>query len=366
MSNKIRVAVLFGGRSAEHEISLLSAKSVIDAIDKNKYELVLIGINKTGEWFLYDDINHCLLNADNAKHIQLKSTHENVTMVPREVGNSLVSLSGRSLNRPVDVVFPLLHGPFGEDGTVQGLLKLANIPFVGASVLASSIAMDKDVMKRLFRDAGIPTAKFLTYQRHQENELDFEIIKETLGLPFFVKPANLGSSVGISKIKSKDEFQQKVKHAFQFDRKILFEEYIECREFECSILGNDHLMVSLPGELIPRHEFYTYEAKYLDDNGADFEIPANISETDRNRIQDLAQRAYRVLCCEGMARVDLFLKANGELYLNEINTIPGFTAISMYPKMWAASGLPYPALIDKLIELALDRFIKEQALQVNF
>lgn len=366
MFKKIRVGILFGGKSAEHEVSLLSAKSVIQAMDKNKYEAILIGINKSGEWFLQEDLTRCLLNADNAKLIQLKKTNEGVALVPKEAGHPLVSLSGRALNQPLDVVFPILHGSFGEDGTVQGLLKLANLPFVGAGVLGSAVGMDKDVMKRLLREAGLPVAQFLTFSQHQRDSLQFETIKTALGLPFFVKPANSGSSVGISKVKSEADFEEKVELAFQFDRKILFEQFIPGREIECSVLGNEQPIASLPGELIPQHEFYSYEAKYLDENGALFEIPAKLPQDVIHNIQQLAIQAYETLCCEGMARVDMFLKADGQLFINELNTIPGFTKISMYPKMWEASGLPYSQLIDTLIELAIDRFKKEQNLKTTF
>ncbi len=362
---KIRVGVLFGGKSAEHEISLLSAKSVIEAMDKDKYEVVLIGINKSGEWFLHENLDRCLKHADNAKLIQLQEANEGVTLVTREMGNPLVSLSGRALNRTLDVIFPILHGTYGEDGTIQGLLKLVNIPFVGSGVLASAVGMDKDVMKRLLRDAGIPTAKFITVNFEAAKKLSFEQIEKTLGLPFFVKPANLGSSVGISKVKSKDEFEEKVAFAFQFDHKILIEEFIPGREIECSVLGNENPIASLPGEIIPQHEFYSYEAKYLDENGALFEIPAQLSEKEIQDIQSLAIETYQVLCCEGMARVDMFLQKDGRVVLNELNTIPGFTKISMYPKMWAATGLSYPDLIDRLIELAIERFQKEQKLKTT-
>jgi D-alanine-D-alanine ligase len=363
MTKKIRVGILFGGKSAEHEISLLSAKSVVEAMDKQKYEIVLIGINKSGEWFLHEDINRCLANANNPKLVQLQAPKENVTLVAREMGSPLVSLSGNVLDRPLDVIFPILHGTYGEDGTVQGLLKLANIPFVGAGVLSSAIAMDKDVMKRLFRDAGIPTANFLTFSINQHKTMNFEQIVQTLGCPFFIKPANLGSSVGISKVKNKAEFAKKVAYAFQFDRKILIEEFIQGREIECSVLGNEEPIASLPGELIPQHEFYSYEAKYLDENGALFEIPARLTESEIETIQSLAIKAYQTLCCEGMARVDMFLQKDGRVVLNELNTIPGFTKISMYPKMWEASGLLYADLIDRLIKLAIDRFEKEQNLK---
>ncbi len=366
MSSKIRVGVLFGGKSAEHEISLLSARSVVNAMDKNKYDVVLIGINKAGEWFLHQDIERCLSNAEDAKLIQLKPVKENVALVPKESGHPLISLSNEKLPHAIDVIFPVLHGTYGEDGTVQGLLKLANIPFVGAGVLASAVGMDKDVMKRLFRDAGIPTAKFLSATKYTIKNFSFEKVVEKLGLPFFVKPANLGSSVGISKIKSKQDFEEKVAFALQYDNKILFEEFIPGREIECSVLGNEAPIASLPGEVIPQHEFYSYEAKYLDDKGALFDIPAKLPEDLIKKIQTLAIKAYSTLCCEGMARVDMFLKQNGEVYLNELNTIPGFTRISMYPKMWEASGLPYPALIDRLIDLALERFENEQKLKTTF
>lgn len=366
MVKKIRVGMLFGGKSAEHEISLLSAKSVIDAIDKNKYEVVLLGIDKSGEWFLHDDLNLCLVNASDANLIHLGVVKEGVAVIPKEAGSPLVSLSGRTLNQSIDVVFPILHGTYGEDGTVQGLLKLANVPFVGAGVLASAVAMDKDVMKRLLRDAGIRIAKFLTFTDPAASTLNFNHIKKELGLPFFVKPANLGSSVGVSKVKSEAEFHEKITLAFQYDRKILIEEYIAGREIECAVLGNDNPIASLPGELIPQHEFYSYEAKYLDENGAFFEIPAKLSGKRVSEIQALSIQAFKTLCCEGMARVDMFLKENGEVVLNEINTIPGFTRVSMYPKMWASSGLSYPDLIDKLIEFALERFEKEQNLTTTF
>lgn len=366
MSKKIRVGVLFGGRSAEHEISLLSARSVVGAMDTEKYEVVLIGINKTGEWFLHEDLNKALLNADNPELIALHQAEENVTLVAKESGNPLVSLSGKKLNQPLDVVFPVLHGTYGEDGTIQGLLKLANIPFVGAGVLGSAVGMDKDVMKRLMRDAGIPIANFVTIHKASLNTVNFKEIEKLLGLPLFIKPANLGSSVGISKVKTEAEFFEKINLAFEFDHKVLIEEYIPGREIECSVLGNEHPIASLPGELIPQHEFYSYQAKYLDDNGALFEIPAKLSEEETKKIQSLAIKTYQTLCCEGMARVDSFLRKDGSVVVNELNTIPGFTRISMYPKMWEVSGLSYPHLIDRLIELALERFSRDQTLKTTY
>lgn len=365
MAKKIRVGVLFGGKSAEHEISLLSAKSVIEAMDREKYEPVLIGIHKSGEWFLHGDIEQALLHTDNAKLVQLHQKKENVTLVPKSEGYGLVNLSGATLNQPLDVIFPILHGTHGEDGTIQGLLKLANIPFVGAGVLGSAVGMDKDVMKRLLRDAGIPIAKFLTFSATTIKKTSFNQIKQELGLPFFVKPANAGSSVGISKIKEEESFEEKIAWALEYDHKIVLEECIAGREVECSVLGNEEPIASLPGEIIPQHEFYSYEAKYLDEQGAYFEIPAKLTEEQISNIQAIAIRSYEVLCCEGMARVDVFLQKDGQVIVNEINTIPGFTRISMYPKLWEVSGLSYPHLIDRLIQLALERFARDQKLNTT-
>ncbi len=361
MSRKIRVAILFGGQSAEHEVSLQSAKNVAAAIDRQKYDAVLIGIDKKGRWYLNDE-SKFLLQADNPKLIKLAPAGENLALVPGRQDAGLIAVGGDETIGPIDVVFPVLHGPFGEDGTVQGLLKLANVPFVGAGVLGSAVGMDKDVMKRLLRDAGIPIANFLVFKRSGADEIDFDAVKDCLGLPVFVKPANLGSSVGISKVKSESQFHEAVSLAFECDNKILVEEYIQGREIECSVLGNDNPIVSVPGEIIPQHEFYSYEAKYIDENGAVFDIPARLSDKTTKKVQDYAIKTFRVICCEGMARVDFFLKDNDEIIVNEINTIPGFTKISMYPKLWEASGISYSKLIDRLIELAIERFKSEQEL----
>lgn len=379
--NKIRVGILFGGRSAEHEISLLSAKNIIESIDREKYEPVLIGIGKEGKWYL-EGQSEFLLNANNPKLIALNKSQTSVALTPWKE------------ERNLDVIFPVLHGPYGEDGTVQGLLKLAGVPFVGASVIGSAVGMDKDVMKRLLRNAGILVAKFLVINKprvilvsnpakpegasriskrakrswtsQDDGKLTFKNVKKQLGLPFFVKPANLGSSVGISKVKSEKEFANAVKAAFLYDRKILIEQYIEGREIECSVLGNENPIVSLPGEVIPSHEFYSYEAKYIDENGAKLMIPAKLADAVIKQVQDLAISAFKTLCCEGMARVDFFLAKTGKVYVNEINTIPGFTKISMYPKLWEASGIPYTDLIDRLIQLAIERFEREKSLKTSY
>lgn len=286
---------------------------------------------------------------------------ENLAPVPGRQDAGLIVVGGDQTIGPIDVVFPVLHGPFGEDGTVQGLLKLANVPFVGAGVLGSAVGMDKDVMKRLLREAGIAIADFVVFNRSRADEIDFEIVKGRLGLPFFVKPANLGSSVGISKVESESQFHEAVSLAFEYDNKILVEEYIAGREIECSVLGNKNPIASVPGEVIPQREFYSYEAKYIDENGAVLEIPAKLDDKTTKKVQDCAIKTFKALCCEGMARVDLFVK-DDDVIVNEINTIPGFTNISMYPKLWAESGISYSELIDKLIELAIERFNTERKL----
>jgi D-alanine-D-alanine ligase len=355
---KIKVGIIFGGKSAEHEISLRSAKNVIEALDRSKYESVLIGINKDGQWFLVD--NKKFLSSQIFKFN--KKIDKAVALVPQSNGR-LIDLKTGRLVKVVDVVFPILHGPFGEDGTLQGLLKLANIPFVGASVLGSAVGMDKDVMKRLLREAGLPIGKFLTIT---ENDIPtYEKVIKNLGQPFFIKPANMGSSVGVSKVKDKKDYQKAIQEAFNYDLKIILEENIVGREIECAILGNDDPRASIPGEVIPSHDFYSYEAKYLDKNGARLEIPAKLSGQLIKKVQALAIKTFQILNCEGFGRVDSFLRENGDILVNEINTIPGFTSISMYPKLWEASGISYPDLIDKLIQLAFERFEKEKKLKTT-
>lgn len=393
MNKKIRVAILFGGRSAEHEVSLQSAKSIIDAIDKEKYDVVLIGIDKKGKWLLNDSDSY-LIHADNPKLIKLNASNKRLSINPgdedalstfdeeyqpdvitvaqrdmetqqKKEGITVVPIEPQTQNLgSVDVIFPVLHGTFGEDGTIQGLFKLLDIPFVGAGVLGSAVGMDKDVMKRLLRDAGIPIARFRAVKKGER--VTFDEIQKELGMPCFVKPANLGSSVGVSKVKTKEEFEKAMDDAFLYDQKILFEEYIKGREIECSVLGNENPIASLPGVVIPTHEFYSYDAKYIDEDGAGLKIPADLPEQTIKKVQEMAIQAFRVLCCEGMARVDMFLADDGKLYLNEINTIPGFTKISMYPKLWEATGIPYTELIDRLISLAIARHQVNKRLKTSF
>lgn len=322
-TSKIRVAVLFGGKSAEHEVSLRSAKNVIAALDPKKYAVTQIKISKEGKGYPFE-----------------------------------ASLRG------VDVVFPVLHGPLGEDGTVQGLLKLANVPFVGPSVLGSAVGMDKDVAKRLLRDAGIPVADFLIATK--ASPIGFAAARKRLRLPLFVKPANMGSSVGVYKVRNEKEFKKALAESFAFDTKILIEEFIRGREMECAVLGNEKPVASVVGEVIPHHDFYSYEAKYVDENGAGLDIPAKISKSAMKKIQALAVKTCQTLCCEGMSRVDFFLRDDGVAIVNEINTIPGFTSISMYPKLWEASGIPPRKLVDTLISLAIERFKRDAKLRTAY
>lgn len=363
MSDKLNVGILFGGRSAEHEVSLQSAKNVFDAIDKTKFNPVLIGIDKKGRW-LSSDPAKFLLNSEDPKLIKLNAASDSVALLPASDGE-MINLSASSEKRAINVVFPILHGTFGEDGTVQGLLKLANIPFVGPSVLGSAVGMDKDVMKRLLLQAGLPIGQFLSV-KSTDKLPTYSEVESKLGAPFFIKPANMGSSVGISKVHNESEYAEAVKVAFDFDTKIVIEEFIKGREIECAVLGNAEPQASVPGEIIPSHEFYSYEAKYIDESGAAMEIPAKLDEATVKLVQEYAVKTFQALECEGLSRVDVFLKENGEIIVNEINTIPGFTKISMYPKLWEASGISYTDLISRLIELAIERFEREQKLKTDY
>lgn len=366
--SKIRVAIIFGGKSAEHEVSLQSAKNIYDAIDREKYEPVLIGIDKNGKWLLSSN-NEYLLNADNPKLISLNKNSSPITFAPESNGviSDLENIKIENIKsrHAIDVAFPILHGPMGEDGTVQGFLKLANIPFVGAGVLGSAVGMDKDVMKRILRDAGIPIGRFVSLV-DGDTIPEFSDIANAFGVPFFIKPANMGSSIGVSKVTDEISYEQAVSLAFSFDLKIIIEEFIEGREIECAVLGNRKLIASVIGEIKPGHDFYSYEAKYIDEKGAELDIPANISEEISARAQKIALDTFKALGAEGLARVDMFLKANGDILVNEINTIPGFTKISMYPKLWEASGISYTDLIDKLIQLAIEKSNQEKRLRTSY
>lgn len=352
ISNKrLRVGILFGGRSGEHEVSLASAASVIRALDPEKYETVPIGISKDGRWLVGSGAQKMLPEV-------LKSG-ERISLPPDPTVAALVPLSqsaGQS-SVTVDVVFPVLHGTFGEDGTVQGLLELAGLPYVGAGVLASAVGMDKDVQKRLFKEEGLPIVPFLAVARSEweRNAAKvFRDVKKKFRFPVFVKPATLGSSVGMTRVKAAHELTAAMDAAAQFALKIIVERAVNAREIEVSVLGNHEIRASIPGEIVPHRDFYDYAAKYLEE-GTRLVIPAPLTKSQVARFQDYAVRAFRAIDGAGMARCDFFLERHsGKIFLNELNTIPGFTSISMYPKMWEASGLPYPKLIDRLIELALE------------
>ena len=384
---KVRVGVLFGGRSGEHEVSLLSAASVVNAIDKEKYEVVPIGITKDGRWLTAAAAEALLQGKphDESKHLRagdpdatpgaaVLASGEAVVVPPEPVhpanrsltpfqsdATSLRRASDRAIN--VDVIFPVLHGTFGEDGTIQGLLELADIPYVGAGVLGSAAGMDKDIMKALFRSAGLPIVKHVTILRSDwdtDPKKTEKIVDRAVKYPVFVKPANLGSSVGISKARTKKELGPAIYEAAKFDRKIVIEQGVggakhKAREIECSVLGNDRPQASLPGEIVPIKEFYDYAAKYLDE-GSELIIPAKLTKAEIKKVQELAVRAFQAVDCAGLARVDFLMDPKTrKLFVNEINTMPGFTAISMYPKLWAASGLSYADLIDRLVQLGIER-----------
>ncbi len=361
LTKKINLAIVFGGRSAEHEVSVISARNIFEAIDKKKYDITLIGIDRLGQWRFVDGED--LLSEADILDKQKKAGKNNFLAYPYTKEGNFFIKTGTG-EKKIDVVFPVLHGTYGEDGSIQGLLKMFNVPFVGPSVLGSAIGMDKDISKRILRDAGIPIAKFVAFDRSEMGEISFAKTKKMLGLPVFVKPANLGSSVGINKVKDEIGFVRAVKEAFAYDDKIIIEENIRGKEIECSIIGNEAPMASIIGEIIPNHDFYSYEAKYLDQNGSRMSIPANISKPIAERIRKMAIKVFKTLCCEGMGRVDFFLTEMGDIFVNEINTIPGFTSVSMYPKLLEKTGISYPNLIDKLIGLAIKRKLREDNLRV--
>ena len=354
---KVRVGVIFGGQSGEHEISLMSAQSVMQVMDKEKYEVVPIGITREGRWLTGGDPLKELTGGQMTMRKLLQSP---VASYPDSGMKRGLAPGARRLGIPrVDVIFPLLHGPMGEDGTVQGLLELADIPYVGAGVMASAVGMDKAIMKDIFRAHGLPVAPYLVFGRSEWERDPMAVMAQVetrLGFPCFVKPANLGSSVGITKVHGHVELDTAIAAAASFDRKVLVEAAVpQAREIECAVLGNDDPVASVPGEVKPAREFYDYEAKYFDER-TQLIVPAPLPEALSARVSDLAVGAFRAVDCAGMARVDFLLSGEtGELYLSEINTIPGFTAVSMYPKMWEASGLAYQELIDRLIQLALER-----------
>ena len=376
---KLRIGIIYGGRSGEHEVSLASAAAVFKNLDPQRYEAVPIKIEKDGRWTLAD--RPPLLDKAAEAIADTRAGRDGTGVAPREAhltaqpggdtlitidrGSSTPSVSGLAL----DVIFPVLHGPYGEDGTVQGLLELANVPYVGAGVLASAVGMDKAAMKLAFAAKGLPICDYEVVLKHDWQRDERAVLQQVvnrLGFPVFVKPANLGSSVGISKAKHVAELRTAIKLAAEFDRKVVVEAAVpQAREIEVAVLGNDEPEASVPGEIIPSGEFYDYEAKYISDDSRAV-IPANLTDAQTAEIRRLAIEAYKSIDCSGLARVDFLLAGDsGVLYLNELNTLPGFTTISMYSKMWAASGLAYPQLIDRLIALALERHAEKQQLRTS-
>lgn len=329
--SKIKLAIIYGGKSSEHEVSKMSARNVVDAVSKEKYDVTEIYISEQGEWFVSEKVIEPL-----------------------------------TFLKTFEVVFPVLHGQYGEDGTMQGLLKLADVAFVGPSVLGSAAGMDKDVMKRLCREAGISVAPGTVLHKKDRNSISFETLEKDFGYPMFVKPANMGSSVGVHKADNREELVAAIDDAFLYDIKILIEKAIQGQEVETAILGNENPQASLPGIVRPKgHSFYSYESKYLDDTGYEIEIPAKLPEEVIKRVQETAVRVFQVCGCEGLSRVDSFVTADGDIIVNEINTIPGFTNISMYPKLWEATGIGYSDLIDRLIGFGIERHKRDSALKTT-
>jgi D-alanine-D-alanine ligase len=369
---RIRVGVIFGGRSGEHEVSIRSARGVLSALDPARFEPVLIGIDRAGRWQACDA--RALLGAPGNDEAVGQGA-----LVPTTVASALAPPSDRSLASQfaVDVFVPLVHGTYGEDGTLQGLLEMAGAAYVGSGVLGSSVGMDKDVSKRLLRDAGLPVVDYLVTRRstrlkgarphsEQAEALFEERVEGELGFPCFVKPANMGSSVGVYKVKRRAELAAALDGASQYDHKVLVERGVDAREIEVAVLGNDEPEASVPGEIVPTHEFYSYESKYIDENGASLLVPAPLDPIEAREVQGLAVRAFQALELEGLARIDFFLeRGTGRWFVNEVNTLPGFTEISMYPRLWQASGLSYRDLVTRLIELAVERFERRRTLSVE-
>lgn len=363
MANKKRVGLLYGGKSAEYEVSVQTALSVMNALDREKYEIHPVRISKQGEWIQGRQISGQI---ENAKELEFGGEdRESLPAVSAE-SKWMQIQDGEAGTGAPDVIFPLLHGPNGEDGTVQGLLELLNMPYVGSGVMASAAAMDKVTMKDVFAAKGFPQADYLGFKRKQwasNPEEAYARVEENLGFPCFVKPANLGSSVGISKCKTKEDLAQAFQEAFQYDRKIVVEEHVDGREIEIGVLGNDDPKVSVAGEIKPGAEFYDYQAKY-EEGDTSLIIPADLPDATYDEISSVAVRAFQALDCAGLSRIDFFVRnSDGAVLINEVNTMPGFTPYSMYPMLWKHTGLPYPDLIDRLLELALERHEEKQSIK---
>ncbi|MEW9033253.1 MAG: D-alanine--D-alanine ligase [Planifilum fimeticola] len=365
MGQKLRVAVLFGGKSGEHEVSLMSAASLIRSMDPGKYEVFPIAIDKEGKWQVREKA---------VAFLEGKVERDLLDTIRKDVPSTLPAEAEKAALAPldfetIDVVFPVLHGTYGEDGTVQGLLELAQVPYVGAGVLASAVGMDKVMMKKVFAQEGIPQVRFTHFLRHEMEE-EFERVvaevEDTFGYPCFVKPANLGSSVGVSKAKDRESLIEAMKLAARYDRKVIVEEFVPAREVEVAVLGNDRPVASVPGEIVSSNEFYDYRAKYIDGK-SEMRIPAELPEEKAEEVRRLAVKCFRAIDCSGLARVDFFIrKDNHQALVNEINTMPGFTQFSMYAKLWEHTGLSYPELVDRLIQLAIERHREKEQLVTTY
>jgi D-alanine-D-alanine ligase len=352
---KKKVAILYGGRSVEHGVSVNSAKNILEFIDKDKFEPLAIGISKSGQWFLTKTVD---------KDIE-QGQALGLILDPDKAGFIILSNSDRV---KVDIIFPVLHGTDGEDGSIQGLIKAINIPMVGTGVLGSAISMNKIIAKRLLKNAGIPVTKFVAFHFNEIRKIKFESIQKALGLPFMVKSASLGSSVGVTKVSSKRDFKKAIEEAFRYDHELIIEEFVVGREIECAILGNGPGEASNPGEIVisKEYEFYTFDAKYVDSKAVEIKVPAELSKDVIKKIREASLQAYQALHCEDFSRVDLFLTKKGKVYVNEINTIPGFTNSSMYPMMWKERGISFTNLITRLVDLAYERHDANKRLQHDF
>ena len=356
MGKRRTVAILFGGKSVEHKVSLRSARNIYDNIDKENFNVVLIGISPAGQWYHLEDFT---FNIEEGEPVAVRLTQQK---------DVFFTLNNNRTMGNIDIFFPVLHGNDGEDGSIQGLLRTLNIPMVGTGVLGSAVAFDKVCSKRLLTEAGIPNAKFLSYSIEQKELIDFQHIKKHLGMPFFVKPSASGSSVGVSKVEDESTFKHAIDDTFLYDNVVLIEEFIKGRELECSVKGNFIPEVSQPGEIhvVGHYDFYSFDAKYVDDSGAQLDMPAHLSEEIRKRMREIAFDAYKTLYCEDFARVDMFLKENGEIYVNEVNTIPGFTHISMFPQLWKLDDISYTELITDLIETAIKKYDRQNRIKRDF
>jgi D-alanine-D-alanine ligase len=355
MAGKKKVAILYGGRSVEHGVSVNSAKNIFEFIDKEQFEPLAIGISKNGQWFLTKTVD---------KDIE-QGQALGLILDPDKAGFIILSNSDRI---KADIIFPVLHGTDGEDGSIQGMIKALNIPMVGTGVLGSSISMNKIVAKRLLKDAGIPVTKFLAFHFKDQKKIKFEAVEKQLGLPFMVKAASLGSSVGVTKVSKKDDFKKAIEEAFRYDHEVIIEEFVVGREIECAILGNAPAQASNPGEIVvsKEYEFYTFDAKYVDARAVEIKVPAELSKEHIRKIREVSLQAFQALHCEDFSRVDLFLTKKGKVYVNEINTIPGFTNSSMFPMMWNERGISFTDLISQLINLAYERHNANKRLQHDF